>query len=82
MFMFVCYVQVSQVGQSITLWQLGEWLEEKVLGPFVYVFLVLAMEVSQGVVSYGADEGVGVGRATVEKVSGKMINEVADRSDV
>ena len=31
-FMFVCYVQVSHVGYSITLWQLGEWLEEKVLG--------------------------------------------------
>jgi hypothetical protein len=39
-----------------------------VLGPFVYVFLILVMEVSQGVVSYGADEGVGVDRATAEKV--------------
>jgi hypothetical protein len=29
-----------------TLGQLGEWLEKKVLGPFVYVFLILAMEVS------------------------------------
>ena len=36
----------------------------------MYVFLILAMEVSQGVVSYGADERVGVGRATVEKVIG------------
>jgi hypothetical protein len=60
---------------------LGEWLE-KVLGPFVYVFLILAMEVSQGAVSYGADEGVGVGRATAEKVISQMINEVADRCDV
>ena len=33
-------------------------------------------------VAYGTDEGVGVGRATVEKVSGQMINEVADRCDV
>ena len=32
--------------------------------------------------SYGAYEGVGVGRATLEKVSGQMINEVADRRDV
>jgi hypothetical protein len=49
-----------------------------VLGPFVYVFLVLAMEVSYGVVSYGDDEGIGVGRATAEKVIGQMKNEVAD----
>ena len=35
-----------------------------------------------GVVFYGAEEGVGVGRATVAKVSGQMINEVADRCDV
>ena len=34
----------------------------------MYVFLILAMEVSQGVVSYGADERVGVSRATAEKV--------------
>jgi len=27
-------------------------------------------------------EGVRVGRATVEKVSGQMVNEVADRCDV
>ena len=47
-------------------------------GSFVYVFLILAMEVSQGVVSYRAAEGVGVDWATVEKVSGHMINEVAD----
>jgi hypothetical protein len=48
----------------------------------VYVFLVLAMEVSLAVVSYGVDEGVGVGRATAEKVISQMINEVADRCDV
>ena len=52
------------------------------LWPFLYVFLVLAMEVSQGVVFYGADERVGVGRAAVEKVSCEMINQVADRIDV
>ena len=46
------------------------------------VFLILAMEVSWGVVSYGADEWVGVGRATAEKVIGQMINEVAGRYDV
>jgi len=39
-----------------------------VRGSFVYVFLILAMKVSWGVISYGADEGIGVGRATVEKV--------------
>jgi hypothetical protein len=53
-----------------------------VLEPFVHVFLILAMEVSYGVVSYEADEGVGVGRATAENVIGQMINEVADRCDV
>ena len=36
------------------------------------------MKVSLGVVSYGTDEGVGVGRASVEKVSSQMVNEVAD----
>jgi hypothetical protein len=53
-----------------------------VLGQFVYVFLILAMEVSWGVVSYGANEGLGVVRATAEKVIVQMINEVADRCDV
>jgi hypothetical protein len=53
-----------------------------VLGPFVYVFLILAMEVSHGVVSYGADKGVGVGRATAEKVIGQKLNEVTDKCDV
>jgi hypothetical protein len=53
-----------------------------VLGTFVYVFLILVMEASLGVVSYGTDEGVGVGRASVEKVSSQMVNEVADRCDV
>jgi hypothetical protein len=48
----------------------------------VYVFLILAMEVSNGVVSYGADNGVGVGRATAEKVIGQMINKVAGRCKV
>jgi hypothetical protein len=61
---------------------LGECLKKNVLGPFVYVFLVLAMGISQGVVSYGADEGVGLGRATAEKVISQMINEVADRCDI
>jgi len=52
-----------------------------VLGSFVY-FLYWRWRSARGVVSYGADEGVRVGRATVEKVSGQMINEVADRCDV
>jgi len=60
----------------------GKWLEENMLRTFVYVFLILVMKVSQGVVSYETDEGVGVGRASVEKVSGQMVNEVADRCDV
>jgi hypothetical protein len=59
----------------------GKWLEENVFRAFVYVFLILVM-VSWGVVSYGTVEGVGVGRASVEKVSSRMVNEVADRSDV
>jgi hypothetical protein len=52
------------------------------LGPFVYVFFILAMEVSWGVVSYGTDEGVGVGNAAAKKGIGQRINEVADRCDV
>jgi hypothetical protein len=60
----------------------GKWLEENVLRTFVYVFLTLVMTVSWGEVSYGTDEGVGVGRASVEKVNSQMVNEVADRCDV
>jgi hypothetical protein len=37
------------------------------------------MEVSYGVDSYRAEEGVGVGRATAKKVISQMINEVADK---
>ena len=57
-------------------------LEKNVLGLFVYVFLILAVEISYGVASYRAAEGVGVGSATVEKVSGQMVNEIADGYDV
>jgi hypothetical protein len=54
-----------------------------VLGSFVYVCIYYTGDGGQlGSVSYRADEGVGVGRATVEKVSGQMINEVADWYDV
>jgi hypothetical protein len=60
----------------------GKWLEENVLRTFVYVFLTLVMKVSYGVVSCGTFEGVGVGRASVEKVNSQMVNEVADRSDL
>jgi len=34
------------------------------------------------VVSYGTDEGIGVGRAVAKEVIGQMINEVVDRCDV
>jgi hypothetical protein len=37
----------------------GKWLEENVLGTFVYVFLIMVMKATLGVVSYGTDEGVG-----------------------
>ena len=30
------------------------------LGPFVYVFFILAMEVCQGIFTYGTNKGVGV----------------------
>jgi hypothetical protein len=42
--MYKCSSEKQYKGK--TLRQLGEWLEKKVLGPFVYVFLILAMEVS------------------------------------
>ena len=38
-------------------------------GSFVYVFLILAMDVSLGVASYRADEGITVGRASVEMLA-------------
>ena len=44
-------------------------MEEDVLRAFVYVLLILVMKVSYGVVSYGTDEGVGVGRASVKKLT-------------
>ena len=59
----------------------GKRLEENVLRTFVCVFLVLVKKVSYGVVSCGTEEGVGVGRASVEKVSSQMVNEVAVRCD-
>jgi hypothetical protein len=62
-----------------TLQQVGKELEKKVLGPFVNVFFILAVEVSYGVISYGMAEGVGVGRAAAKEIIGQMINEVVDR---
>ena len=60
----------------------GKRLEKNVLRAFVCVFLILVMKVSWAVVSCGTAEGVGVGRASVEKVSSQMVNEVADRCDI
>jgi hypothetical protein len=59
----------------------GKWLEENVLRTFVYVFLILVKEGQLGS-SFRTDEGVGLGRASVEKVRSQMVNEVADRCDV
>ena len=36
----------SQIGQNVTLWWEGKWLEENVLRAFVYVFRILVMKVS------------------------------------
>jgi hypothetical protein len=44
--MYKCSSSKKQVQREKTLQQLGEWLQKKVIGPFVYVFLILAMEVS------------------------------------
>jgi hypothetical protein len=48
----------------------------------VYVFGILAAEVSYCIVAYGADKGVGVGGTTAEKTSGQMIDEVTDRYEM
>ena len=69
--MFTWDVYGDRIGQKCNCEERGKWLEENVLRTFVYVFLILVMKVSQGVVSYGTDEGVGVGRASVEKVAVK-----------
>ena len=79
---YACDACGNQIWQKCNSVVGGKWLEENVLRTFVCVFLILAMKVSQGVVSCGTDEGVGVGRASVEKVSSQMVNEVADRCDV
>ena len=79
--MFAWDAYGNRIGQCNSVMG-GKWLEENVLRMFVYVFLILVMKVSQGVVSYGTDEGVGVGRASVEKVSSQMVNEVAGGCDV
>ena len=79
--MFAWDAYGNQIDQNVTVLG-GKWLDENVLRPSVCVFLMLVMKVSQGVVSCGTDEGVGVGRASVEKVSSQMVNEVADRCDV
>ena len=80
--MFVWDAYGDRIGQNVTLWWEENGYKRMCLGTFVYIFLVPVMKVSQGVVSYGTVEGVGVGRASVEKVSGQMVNEVADRCDV
>ena len=59
----------------------GKCLEENMLRTFVYVFLVLVMNLL-GSSFLWSGEGVGVGRASVEKVNSQMVNEVADRCDV
>ena len=66
---YACDACGNQIWQKCNSVVGGKWLEENVLRTFVCVFLILAMKVSYGVVSYGTDEGVGVGRASVEKVS-------------
>ena len=48
----------NQIGQNVTVWWEEKWLEENVLRAFVYVFLILVMKVSYGVVSYGMDEAI------------------------
>jgi hypothetical protein len=48
----------------------------------VYVFCILVAEVSQGIVAYGADKGVGVSGTTAEKSIGQMIDGVTDSYDV
>ena len=74
----VCHDSFCQLGNSVSL----SCVVCHEAGTFVYIFLALVMKVSYGVVSYGTVEGVGVGRASVEKVSSQMVNEVADRCDV
>jgi hypothetical protein len=44
--MFVWDVYGNQIGQNINSVVGGKWLEENVLRAFVYVFLILVMEVS------------------------------------
>ena len=66
--MFAWDAYGNQIGQFNSVVG-GKWLEENVLRAIVYVFLILVMKVSYGVVSYGTDEGVGVGRASVKKLT-------------
>jgi hypothetical protein len=37
------------------------------VGPFMYVFFILPVEVGYGVISYFSDEGVGVGSTAEEE---------------
>jgi hypothetical protein len=55
-----------------TLRQLGRRLEENVLGTFVYVFFVLAIQIRYGVVPYVTDKGVGVGGTPAEEFNGVL----------
>ena len=43
--MFVWDVYGDRIGQNVTVVG-GKWLEENVLGTFLYVFLVMVMKVS------------------------------------
>jgi hypothetical protein len=48
----------------------------------VYVFGILAVEVSYGIIAYGSDKGVELGGAIAEKSIGQMVDEVTDRYDI
>jgi hypothetical protein len=53
-----------------------------VLRAFLYVFFILAMQIGQSVVSYGADKGVEMGGTPAEEFIGQMIDEIPHRWDV
>jgi hypothetical protein len=57
----------SEHNREKTLRQPGERLEWQMLGPFMYVFFILPVEVGYCVISYFSDKRVGVGRTAEEE---------------
>ena len=82
MFVFTCYVQVNQVGQSVNCGSCENGQRRRCLGRLCMYFLHWRWRSAREQFPMERTNLVGVGTASVEKVSSQMVNEVKDRCDV